>query len=124
MLLEILSASGEKTEDADLVSGMLTAIRDFVRDSVGKGHGDLEEITYGDQRILIEGGQFAYIAVVLTGTEPPGYNALMSSTMQDINVHYEEALRKFSGKIENMPDFQPLLLPLLKPTPKQLRPFV
>ena len=54
----------------DLISGMLIAIRDFVDHSFGHlptKDKELDEIKYGDERIIIQSGRAAYLAVVITG---------------------------------------------------------
>ncbi len=120
LLLRHLAISKEETEDADLISGMLTAIQDFMRDSFGDAESDLEEITHGDQRILLEGGQYAYVAVVLEGVEPPGYGGLLRHTVSEINVQHENSLAAFSGDMAPLPDFQVPLGALAAPTADQL----
>ena len=120
LLLTHLSATEGQADDLDLISGMLTAIRDFVKDSFGAGEGELEEITHGDQRILLESGQYAYLAVVLEGIEPAGYAHLMGQVINAINVQYEQNLRDFAGDMGQLPDFKPLLAPLFAPTQDQL----
>ncbi|MBN2547951.1 MAG: SH3 domain-containing protein [Anaerolineales bacterium] len=107
LLLRHLAHNGEQVDLMDTISGMLTAIGDFVRDSFGRGEHELEEITYGEQRILIEGGQYAYIAVVLSGVEPSGYARLMADVIQSIQLDHEGALRGFNGEMEGLPDFAP-----------------
>jgi hypothetical protein len=99
----------------DTISGMLTAIQDFVRDSFSGGEGDLEEISHGGRRILLESGQRAYVAVVLTGVEPEGYSESIRDVASTINVQYENELKKFNGDMERLPDFEPTLDALLKP---------
>ena len=120
LLLRHLAISKEETEDADLISGMLTAIQDFMRDSFGEEDSELEEVTHGDQRILLEGGQYAYVAVVLEGVEPPGYAGFMRHTVSEINVQHEDALSTFSGEMARLPDFQEPLTALASPTAHQL----
>ncbi len=115
ILLTHLLAEGEEDEEMDTISGMLTAIRDFVRDSFGQGEGDLEEVTHGDRRILLEGGQYAYVAVVLRGVEPSGYSQLIRDVIGEINLDGEKALRDFDGDMERLPNFRNSLKPLLFP---------
>jgi hypothetical protein len=100
----------------DLISAMLTAIRDFARDAFGPGDSELEEIQYGDSRILIKTGQFAYLAVVVQGFEPPGYANLLQRVVHDLNIDHEHSLRDFTGEMDTLPDFGPALFPLLNPT--------
>jgi hypothetical protein len=115
LLLSHVSADLDSRAGMDTISGMLTAIQDFVRDSFSDGEGDLEEITHGDRRILLEGGQLAYVAVVLSGVEPEGYNRLIRDVVHHINVQYENALMKFDGDMGQLPDLRSDLGQLLSP---------
>lgn len=115
LLLSHISAESDARLEVSTISGMLTAIQDFVRDSFSGGEGDLEEIIHGGRRILLEGGQRAYVAVVLNGVEPEGYNSLIRDTVSNINVQYENELKKFEGNMERLPDFRRNLDPLLNP---------
>ena len=116
LLLAQVSNSSTQLEDADLMSGMLTAIRDFARDAFGEARGELQEIQQGDLRILLEPGTRTYLAVVLSGIEPNGYNALLSQTLLDLEKEHRIALRNFSGDMSELPNFSPFLQPLLKPS--------
>ena len=122
ILLSHFSAHDEELGNMDTISGMLTAIQDFVRDSFSAGEGNLEEITHGRRRILLESGQRAYVAVVLTGVEPVGYSDLIREANSEINLRYENDLKKFSGDMDRLPDFKPVLTPLLTPGSAALSP--
>jgi hypothetical protein len=98
LLLWHVSDDREGMPDSDLVSGMLTAIRDFARDALGQGEeGQLDEIQYGEQRILIETAQYAYLAVVVDGIEPPGFQAAMRERVIEISHAHERVLRDYEG---------------------------
>jgi hypothetical protein len=115
ILLEHLSNTDEQVEDADIVSSMLTAIRDFVSDSFGDEEQELEEITHGERRFLIESGMYAYIAVVVDGTEPSGYHTLISQAIQEINLKFELDLKRFDGQLDRLPSFTAFTRPLVTP---------
>lgn len=91
--------------DADLVSGMLTAIRDFVRDTYGQGdeNQELDEIQYGSQRIILVTGAAAYLAVVITGVEPEGFRARLREFVSELHVRHGDALRAFDGDPQQIP---------------------
>ena len=98
LLLLDLSSDPEASSDSDLISGMLTAIRDFVQDTFGRGRaGELDEIQYGDQRILIEAARHVYLAVVVDGVEPPGFRAEMRERLIDIQNGYTAVLQDYDG---------------------------
>src|ERR1035438_8183454 len=64
LLLQHAAAQGSVLEDADMISGMLTAIKDFLADSFAEGGQELETVdagrfklwlTYGDRKSVGEG---------------------------------------------------------------------
>jgi hypothetical protein len=119
LLLAHLHPNSEAGTDSDLISGLLTAIRDFVRDSFGQGTQDkeLDEIQYGEQRIILQGGRFAYLAAVFTGTEPSGFRARMRELMGELHLNFGNALQDYSGDPANLPDFSPALNGLIQSSP-------
>ena len=64
-LLKNASAVEVKT-DTDIMSGMLTAINDFVQDSFNT-EGDLGSIDYGNNKIILQRGNNSYLAAVIYG---------------------------------------------------------
>lgn len=96
--------------DADLIGGMLTAIRSYVRDSFTT-EGSLDAIDYGDLRILIEEGRLVVLAVVLQGIEPSGYHTVMRQQLLRLQSDHADMLRHYEG---DMPD-PDLVLPYLRP---------
>lgn len=89
---------GVGSQDADMVSAMLTAIQDFVRDSFANGsEGELESLQMGEISIFIEKSAKAYLACVARGTPPSSFRGLLRETLELMLVEYGEALREFSG---------------------------
>ena len=99
----------EDTTDSDLISGMLTAIRDFAEDSFGQMETgeELEEIQYGDQRIIIQSGTAVYLATVVTGIEPQGFRLQLRKFMAELNVKHSPALRNFDGDPDTIAAINP-----------------
>ena len=98
LLLWHVSAEAEVSPDSDLISGMLTAIRDFAEEAFGRGEGEgLDEIEYGGRHILIEAAGRAYLAVVVQGIQPPGFRAQMRERIIEIDHAFEDVLRDYDG---------------------------
>lgn len=98
LLLESYADRPVDAADSDLISAMLTAIRDFAHDAFGRGKtGQLDEIQYGDRRILIEAAQHAYLAVVVAGVEPPGYRSRMREQLIAFEHAHLADLRTYAG---------------------------
>lgn len=104
--------------DSGLISAMLTAIRDFVHDSFSQGakEEELDEVQYGDQRIIIQSGRVAYLAAVITGVEPEGFRARLRTFVSELHVKYEKTLRQFSGDPTMLPNLQPRIARLVAET--------
>ena len=72
LVLDHVVAEDTIIQDPDLISGMLTAIQDFVNDSFGGTAGDeIETLRIGAEKsVWIEKGEHAFIAAVIRGTPP------------------------------------------------------
>ncbi len=119
ILLKQVSSRADR-EDPDLISAMLTAVRDFAGDAFGQAGSELEEIQFGEAHILLRSGLYAYAAAVVEGAAPSGYAGLMAHVVSELNVKYEGSLRSFKGDMDALPDFGPELRPLLRPGADEL----
>jgi OOP family OmpA-OmpF porin len=115
LLIQHLSTINTLT-DADIISGMLTAIRSYVQDSFGstQQEGSLDAISYGNLRILIEDGSSAYLAVVLQGIEPSGFQSRMREQLSLLHGALGASLRSFSGDSLDEQRIAALLEPLME----------
>jgi OOP family OmpA-OmpF porin len=96
--------------DADLISGMLTAIGDFVNDSFEpKQTGELRAFAAGDVTVLVETGPQAYIAAVVRGTPPETLPIKLQTTLETIHLQWSNPLATFDGDAEAFATAQPLL---------------
>ena len=113
LLLAHHSAETEPN-DSDLISAMLTAIRDFVGDAFLEGDDDpeLQEVQYGDETIIIKSGRAAYCAVVVEGTEPTGLRSRLQTFVWDLHNEYGSALLAYDGDPDTIPDLRPQLAEL------------
>jgi OOP family OmpA-OmpF porin len=85
-------------QDPDLVSSMLTAIQDFVRDSFGTGRGGtLDTLQVGDRSVWIEQGPKAFLAAVVRGTPPQDLKGDLREAIDTIHLEQEENLESFDG---------------------------
>ncbi len=85
------SASRLKLEkDEDLVTGMLTAIRDFSKDvfnsNTSKNTSNLHKLELGNQTIVIEDGTHVFIAAVIIGIPPRSLSTTMKEIIEEINL--------------------------------------
>ena len=98
LVLSHLANEGVGSHDADMVSAMLTAIQDFVRDCfTSGGEGDLESLQFGEFTIYIEKSSTAYLACVVRGTPPASLRQLLRETLELLLVEFEDQLEAFDG---------------------------
>ena len=98
LLLQHVEAGAAAVQDVDLVSGMLTAIQDFVHDSFGADGSDaLDSMQVGELTVWIERGSQAVLAAVIRGTAPNEFRRLMQDALDSVHVEQREALEAFAG---------------------------
>lgn len=97
--------------DADLISGMLTAIRDFVADSfVREGDaGGLRRFSVGELTVMVEQGPQAVIAAVVRGQAPDTLLAKLQDTLERVHLEYSGPLTVFEGDATPFEPARPLL---------------
>jgi outer membrane protein OmpA-like peptidoglycan-associated protein len=110
LLLQQVSAPGTKSQDADMVSGMLTAIQDFVHDSFATPEGDeLEDMRVGDLTVFVERGPQAVLAAVIRGKAPEDLKAVFQEALEKIHLQFGAALSEFEGDAAPFGATAPLL---------------
>lgn len=98
LLLQHVAAPHVPAQSPETVSGMLTAIRDFVSDSFGGGAGDaVDVLRVGDRAVFVEQGPHALLAAVVRGTAPPELRAVFQDALDTVHLHTAEALEAFDG---------------------------
>src|SRR6516165_5747663 len=86
------------TQDPSLVSGMLSAIQDFVKDSFGATGGQgINRMNVGDLDVWIEEGPYAILACVIRGVAPRTLRDRMAEVLENIHRDYAEQLDRFEG---------------------------
>ncbi|HUL74656.1 MAG TPA: OmpA family protein [Vicinamibacterales bacterium] len=110
LLLQHVQHDAGQVQDADMVSGMLTAIRDFAQDSFKLSDADsLESLTVGDLSVWIEAGPLAFIAAVIRGTAPREYRQTLQSAVEEVHLRFGDALQSFSGDATTVADARSVL---------------
>lgn len=98
LLLQHVVATSIEAPEGELVSGMLTAIQDFVRDSLGGSQGDaLNGIQMGELTVWVERGPNATIAGVIRGEAPAELRQNFQDALGDIHAEHASDLVAFEG---------------------------
>ncbi|MEW5760432.1 MAG: PKD domain-containing protein, partial [Candidatus Thermoplasmatota archaeon] len=89
--------------DEEIFASMLTAIREFVKDSLGKEEVlELGGMEYGENKILFESGKYVIIAVVISGKEPIWLKEDMKDVVRNIEAEYASVLPSWDGTGEKL----------------------
>jgi OOP family OmpA-OmpF porin len=97
LLLQHVIADPKVVRDPDMVSGMLTAIQDFVGDSFGGGEDTLENLRVGQLSVWIQHGPDAILAGVVRGTPPARLRSVFASALEIIHRDWVEQIKAFNG---------------------------
>jgi OOP family OmpA-OmpF porin len=98
LVLNHVYNEGVMTQDADMVSAMLTAIQDFARDCFTSGQdSSLDALRMGEFTILVERGSSAYLACVVRGAVPLEFRERLREVMAALQIKYADELESFVG---------------------------
>jgi hypothetical protein len=88
LVLDRQSAPGLEDLDGDAIAGMLTAIGEFVHDSVGRGGGNtLDSARVGEHVLWVVQGPRANLACFIHGVPPAGLHAVLERRLEEIHTH-------------------------------------
>ena len=114
LLIAHVSAENAVSQDPQLVSSMLVAIQDFVRDSFsGAEHQGLDSLRLGELRLWSEPGPFAALVAVIRGDPPEGLHDTFRNTLSRIHAERHHALESFNGDSAGLRDVEARLRDLV-----------
>lgn len=106
MLIRHWSRAKGTGHDSDIMSGMLIVLEEFVRDT-WKTHQDedapLEQLRFGDQRVLLARGSHTVLAAVVNGRYLNGLPLKLQETVQDFELSNAAALANWNGNVDVFP---------------------
>jgi len=108
--------------ESEMVAGMLTAIRSFVNDCIVQSGevSELNQIEYGDSKIMLEVGGYCYMAVVIKGEPPHSFINKMRRNVSNLILNYGKLIQEFNGDPGTIPDaLHPLVKTLCDPQHKE-----
>ncbi|MFD2052915.1 OmpA family protein [Mesorhizobium calcicola] len=98
LLITHVAAENATSEDPQLISSMLSAIQDFVKDSFNeKEQSGLDTIRFGELRLWSEVGPFATLVAVIRGNPPEELHEIIRDVLLRIHDESSQALEQFDG---------------------------
>lgn len=134
LLLAHVARDDATTRDPQLVSAMLSAIQDFVRDSFddagtgGAGGRGIDSLRLGDLLLWCEEGPSAFLAAVIHGNPPPMLRTQIGETLGAIHSEWHAELDNFQGDTDPFEAagerMRPCLLSQSAETHRKFSPFL
>jgi hypothetical protein len=98
--------------DSDAIAGMLTAIGDFVRDSVSGGEGDrLSSATVGEHLLWVLEGPRAKLAAFIRGVPPEALKTVLQARLESVHARFGDDLSLAPDQISGHPEIRDALTP-------------
>jgi outer membrane protein OmpA-like peptidoglycan-associated protein len=120
LLLQHVVAPAVATQDPDMVSSMLSAIQDFVRDSFQAAQGQtLDTVQIGELQVWVEQGPHASLATVLRGHPPQSFHLTVKEKLENIHQRFDTEFLEFEGNAAPFAALREDLMPLLETRYKQ-----
>ncbi|MBU0623257.1 MAG: DNRLRE domain-containing protein, partial [Candidatus Thermoplasmatota archaeon] len=99
-LINRLAHHAEGEIDQDIMSGMLTAVLNFVEDSMGTSADTLKTFGFKEYQVLVSRGQKVFAAVVFQGDLPDDIDKPMKEFTDTVERVYKKKLANWTGDIE------------------------
>jgi len=110
LLLAHISREPGKMQENEMISGMLTAVQDFVHDSFSETAGaELDTVELGDFNVWIQHGPKALLCAVVTGTPPRELRNMLQRTLEELHSSFAPVLAQYDGNTESTTGLRPLL---------------
>jgi hypothetical protein len=101
--------------DTDILSGMLTAVQQFVKDSFRGDEGEeLNEMTVGQMHILIGRGKWLILAATITGGDVESMTSQIQKCIGDMEDHNWDRLEEWDGDMDLAKALGPYLKKLIR----------
>jgi len=101
--------------DAEVMTGMLTAIQGFAKDGLERG-GILRSISYEDNTILMASGTRLYVAAVVYGLPDDALRGAMEETVRQLEATYGEIIDGWDGDLSVFAGVSEAVRPLVERT--------
>ena len=101
--------------DAEVMTGMLTAIQGFAKDGLERG-GALESIKYEENSILMVSGTRLYVAAVIYGVPDDALRGVMEETVRQLEATYGEIIDGWDGDLSVFAGVSEAVRPLVERT--------
>jgi outer membrane protein OmpA-like peptidoglycan-associated protein len=106
LIISDIQPQNDQRLEAEMIAGMLTAIRSFANDCIQKSGNisELDAIDYGTSKIILEVAGYCYLAIVVQGETTKEFILKIRQTLSQIVNNYGDCIEKFDGDPDTIPD--------------------
>ena len=104
-----------RTEDADLMSGMLIAVQGIIQDGLQRG-GELESIKYGENLIMMASGPYVNLAAVVYGEPDAGLRERLLEAVERVETSYAGVIEEWTGDLTQVSGIEGIVASLVQGT--------
>lgn len=105
LLINHLTSANAIVKDPDMVSGMLTAVTEFVKDSfVVDKQQNVKSIKFGQLNLLFEAGPHAIVVAAVRGLIPSDLQITIREQVEELHRLFGSKLESYDGVAEQFPD--------------------
>lgn len=110
LLIQAVAAPEVHAADEDVISGMLSAIQDFMADSFNTVPGEhLQTVRMGELNLWVETGPHAILAAVIRGQAPSEFQTTLARALEFIHKEESVALAAYTGDARPFESLRPIL---------------
>ncbi|MBN3906533.1 MAG: OmpA family protein [Nostoc sp. NMS1] len=116
LVISDIQRSDVEQLEAEMLAGMLTAIRSFANDCINQSGSvtELDAIEYGTSKIILEVAGYCYLAIVVQGEPSKKFILKMRQLFSTIIKEHGDLIEKFDGDPDLIPIEVNILLEELK----------
>jgi hypothetical protein len=119
-LISHASVYNDEEVDEDILSGMLTGVKDlitdaFVKEDEAKEEKGLHKLEFGESNIMLEKGNHFFMALVFKGVENKKMFSKIKSAISKIEERYGDVLEDWDGDMDAFKGADEIIYGLLSP---------
>lgn len=99
--------------DSDVLSGMLVAVQEFIKDSFRGEKGPLNEIRFGDVSIVVLEGRWTIVACLVRGERVTDIQPQIAAAMHEVEDKYGDLLMNWDGTLDAAPEVDVIMRRLI-----------
>jgi hypothetical protein len=88
--------------DEDILSSMLVAVQDFIKESFSDQEGMLDEMNFGRFQVLLGRGEHIIMATIVLGDDPEHLKPQVTQCVKDIEEKYADVLKDWDGDMASL----------------------